>query len=113
MLPVCTRRSIFFLPLDTSHGPYGPNSKVSGGMGPNPIDRFTYVYQFLNGRYYIYLPFDAEVAIRTAAGAIVWRRHLPRGNHELDAATLGPGQLDVGIRFETGQRRFPLHVTPD
>ncbi len=71
-------------------------------------ERFTYVYQFLNGRYYIYVPLDATYEIFSPQGERVLHGSLPRGQRELDFEPLPPGDYPVVVRLGGIDRRFTL-----
>ncbi|MEZ5278096.1 MAG: hypothetical protein R3F07_17065 [Opitutaceae bacterium] len=60
--------------------------------------RFTYVYQYLNGRYYIHVPLEATFEIRDATGRSVMSGRLQPGDHELDFSRLAPGDYPVTIK---------------
>ena len=55
------------------------------------IDRFTYVYQFLDGRYSIYVPYAARYEVRDESGSIVLSAEVEPGNHPLDFSSRDRG----------------------
>ncbi len=74
--------------------------------------RFTYVYQYLNGRYYIYLPYHAEVSIRDALGELFLEDSYGAGNHELDFSMAAPSTYTVTVRTGGLERTFSLVKNP-
>lgn len=58
-------------------------------------ERFTYVYQWLNGRYAIYVPLPTRYRMTTMDGREVRAGELARGDHELDLADLPDGDYLV------------------
>lgn len=71
-------------------------------------ERFTYVYRFLNGRYYIYVPLAAEYEIFAPDGQRVLHGSLSRGEKELDFEPLPKGDYPVIVRVGGIERRFTL-----
>jgi hypothetical protein len=71
-------------------------------------DRFTYVYQFLDGRYSIHVPYDARYGIQDAAGDLVMSGSVGPGNHPLDLDALAPGHYAVRVEFWESVRHFTL-----
>ena len=70
--------------------------------------RFTYVYQFLNGRYYIYVPYAADFEISAQSGEVLMKAQIGPGNHDLDLDGFQPGEFDVRVRTGGLERRFRL-----
>jgi hypothetical protein len=72
-------------------------------------ERFVYVYQFLNGRYYIYTALPASYEIKASDGNIVMKDSLSPGNHTIDDfAKLPVGNYHVIVTSGGITRQFAL-----
>ena len=72
--------------------------------------RFTYVYQFLDGRYSIYLPFDGRYEFLDTLNRVVLADSLEAGNHHLDLSGLSAGSYRVLVTTGGQAREFSLEV---
>lgn len=60
-------------------------------------ERFTYVYRYLNGRYYVYAGQPAAYHVRDAAGRDLLSGSIERGQRELDLGAVPEGLLSVEV----------------
>ena len=60
-------------------------------------ERFTYVYRYLNGRYYVYASQPAAYHMRDAAGTELLSGRIDRGQQELDLSAVPEGVLSVEV----------------
>ncbi len=74
-------------------------------------DYFTYVYQFLNGRYYIYVPYDATYQFLDTSKNVVKAGNLVRGNHQLDLSDIAVGDYAVIVDCGGINQEFSLSKT--
>ncbi len=87
---------------------------AAGDPFPEPFiaARFTYVYQYLDGRYSIYVPLPATYEIRNSSGELVLHGNLTPGDHKIDAfAQLPVGAYNVKVTSGGLSRDFPLERT--
>lgn len=83
-------------------------AKATNPFSPEFIaNEFTYVYQFLNGKFYIYTPLPAEYTITNTAGEIVLSGTAD-GNIELDFSDLPNGTYPVTVTLGGTTRDFEL-----
>lgn len=71
-------------------------------------DYFTYVYQFLNGRYYVYLPYKGSYKFVDSDGEIAKQATLKAGNHQLDLSALAVGDYMVYVDCGGIVQEFPM-----
>lgn len=72
--------------------------------------RFTYVYQFLDGRYSIYVPYEANYTFLSPSGETVMEDTVGPGNHQLDLSSLDPATYKVVVTTGGLTREFSLTV---
>lgn len=61
-------------------------------------DYFTYVFQFLDGRYYIHAPYDFSYQFFDENDRVVRKDSLKAGKYQLDLSDLEPGKYRVQVR---------------
>lgn len=74
------------------------------------VDRFTYVYRFLDGRFWVYLPYDGRYEMLDSSGRLVQEAEVAFGVHELDMSALPAGTYTVRVTCSGVGRVFTLEV---
>lgn len=72
--------------------------------------RFTYVYQYLDGRYSIYVPYNAEFTFLSPTDEVVMQDTIGPGNHQLDLSELQQAEYKVNVTTGGLSREFSLTV---
>ena len=72
---------------------------------------FTYVYQFLDGRYAAHVPYEARLVMEHPDGTIVMDAQLPAGNHRLEVDTFPAATYTVRVTCGGLTRTFELKVS--
>ena len=85
---------------------------AGGALEPASVAScFTYVYQFLDGRYAFHFPYPARIIMKHPDGETVLDKTLPAGNHRLEVDHFPPAIYSVEVIAASLTRQFVLEIT--